>query len=79
MTIEVTPNLVYTVVALFLLAMQVYQHRQLDKARKEIDKLWDQISTFNTMVAIKLLENQKEIAKLNENKKDNTNGVTEKI
>jgi hypothetical protein len=31
------------------------------------------------MVAIKLLENQKEIAKLNENKKDNTNGVTEKI
>ena len=79
MTIEVTTNLVYTVVALFLLAMQVYQHRQLDKARKEIDKLWDQISTFNTMVAIKLLENQKEIAKLNENKKDNTNGVTEKI
>jgi hypothetical protein len=79
MTIEVTPNLVYTAVALFLLIMQVYQHRQLDKARKEIDKLWDQISTFNTMVAIKLLENQKEIAKLNENKKDNTNGVTEKI
>jgi hypothetical protein len=79
MTIEVTPNLVYTVAALFLLVMQVYQHRQLDKARKEIDKLWDQISTFNTMVAIKLLENQKEIAKLNENKKDNTNGVTEKI
>ena len=70
MTIEVTPNLVYTVIALFLLVMQVYQHRQLDKARKEIDKLWDQISTFNTMVAIKLLENQKEIAKLNENKKD---------
>ncbi len=79
MTIEVTPNLVYTVIALFLLVMQVYQHRQLDKARKEIDKLWDQISTFNTMVAIKLLENQKEIAKLNENKKDNTNEVTEKI
>ena len=70
MTIEVTPNLVYTVVALFLLAMQVYQHRQLDKARKEIDKLWDQISTFNTMVAIKLLETQKNIDKLNENKKD---------
>jgi hypothetical protein len=77
MTIEITPNLVYTVVSLFLLAMQVYQHRQLDKARKEIDKLWQQISTWNTMIALKLLENQKELDKLN--KKDNTNGVTEKI
>jgi predicted CDP-diglyceride synthetase/phosphatidate cytidylyltransferase len=77
MTIEITPNLIYTVVAMFLMAMQVYQHRQLDKARKEIDKIWQQISTWNTMIALKLLENQKELDKLN--KKDNTNGVTEKI
>jgi len=77
MTIEITPNLIYTVVAIFLMAMQVYQHRQLDKARKEIDKIWQQISTWNTMIALKLLENQKELDKLN--KKDNTNGVTEKI
>ena len=77
MTIEITPNLIYTVVAIFLMAMQVYQHRQLDKAKKEIDKIWQQISTWNTMIALKLLENQKELDKLN--KKDNTNGVTEKI
>ena len=77
MTIEITPNLIYTVVAMFLMAMQVYQHRQLDKAKKEIDKIWQQISTWNTMIALKLLENQKELDKLN--KKDNTNGVTEKI
>ena len=77
MTIEITPNLIYTVVAIFLMAMQVYQHRQLDKAIKEIDKIWQQISTWNTMIALKLLENQKELDKLN--KKDNTNGVTEKI
>lgn len=77
MTIEVTPNLVYTVVAIFLMAMQVYQHMQLDKARKEIDKLWQQISTWNTMVALKLLENQKELDKLN--KKDNTDESTKKI
>lgn len=77
MTIELTPNLVYTIVAIFLMAMQVYQHWKLDRARKEIDKLWQQISTWNTMIAIKLLENQKELDKLN--KKDNTNGVTEKI
>ena len=77
MTIEITPNLIYTVVAIFLMAMQVYQHRQLDKARKEIDKIWQQISTWNTMIALKLLENQKELDKLN--KKDNINGVTEKI
>ena len=57
--------------ALFILmGLQIRQHIQLEKAKREIDKLWDQISTFNTMVAIKLLENQKEIAKLNENKKD---------
>ena len=71
MTIEITPNLIYTVVAIFLMAMQVYQHRQLDKARKEIDKIWQQISTWNTMIALKLLENQKELDKLN--KIDNTN------
>jgi hypothetical protein len=52
------------------MGLQIRQHIQLEKAKREIDKLWDQISTFNTMVAIKLLENQKEIAKLNENKKD---------
>ena len=55
---------------LILMGLQIRQHIQLEKAKREIDKLWDQISTFNTMVAIKLLENQKEIAKLNENKKD---------
>jgi hypothetical protein len=53
-----------------LLVLQVWQYYKLDKAQKEVDKLWDQISTFNTMVALKLLENQKEIANLKENKKD---------
>ena len=79
MNITLTPEHLLIGALLLLMGLQIHQHIQLEKAKREIDKLWDQISTFNTMVAIKLLENQKEIAKLNENKKDNTNGVTEKI
>ena len=70
MTIDITPETVYMSITCLLLVLQVWQYYQLDKTKKEINKLWDQISTFNTMVALKLLENQKEIAKLNENKKD---------
>ena len=68
MTIEITPENVYMGITCLLLVLQVWQYYQLDKTKKEINKIWDQISTFNTMVALKLLENQKEIAKLNENK-----------
>jgi len=70
MNITLTPEHLLIGALLVLMGLQIRQHIQLEKAKKEIDKLWDQISTFNTMVAIKLLENQKEIAKLNENKKD---------
>lgn len=70
MTLEITPENIYMGVTCLLLVLQVWQYYKLDKAQKEIDKLWDQISTFNTMVALKLLENQKEIANLKENKKD---------
>lgn len=71
MTIEITPENVYMGITCLLLVLQVWQYYQLDKTKKEIKKIWDQISTFNTMVALKLLENQKEIAKLNENKDKN--------
>jgi len=70
MTLEITPENIYMSVTCLLLVLQVWQYYQLDKTKKEIDKVWDQISTFNTMVALKLLENQKEIANLKENKKD---------
>ena len=71
MTINVTTENIYMFVSIFLIVMQVYQQYKLDKTKKEIDRLWDQISTFNTMVALKLLETQKELAKLNENKDKN--------
>jgi hypothetical protein len=70
MTLKITPENIYMGVTCLLLVLQVWQYYQLDKTKKEIDKVWDQISTFNTMVALKLLENQKEIANLKENKKD---------
>jgi hypothetical protein len=59
MTIDITPETVYMGITCLLLVLQVWQYYQLDKTKKEINKLWDQISTFNTMVALKLLENQK--------------------
>jgi hypothetical protein len=68
MNITITAEHVYFFSVMVLMILQIYQHRQLDKANKEIKQLWDQLSTWNTMVALKLLENQKEIAKLNENK-----------
>jgi hypothetical protein len=70
MNITLTPDHLLIGALLFLMGLQIHQHIQLEKAKREIDKLWDQISTFNTMVAIKLLETQKNIDKLNENKKD---------
>jgi hypothetical protein len=69
MNITLTPEHILIGVLLLLMGLQIRQHIQLEKTKREIDKLWDQISTFNTMVALKLLETQKELAKLNENKK----------
>ncbi len=70
MNITLTPENMLVGALLILMALQIRQHIQLEKSKKEINKLWDQITTFNTMVAIKLLENQKNIDKLNEDKKD---------
>jgi len=64
MNITLTPEHMFIGALLVLMGLQIRQHIQLERAKREIDKLWDQISTFNTMVDIKLLENQKEIAKL---------------
>jgi cell division protein FtsX len=54
------------------MGIQIYQNIQLSKTKSEVHKLWDQISTFNTVVAMKLLDTQKEIDKLNN--KENKNG-----
>jgi uncharacterized membrane protein len=70
MNITITTENIYMFVSIFLLIMQVYQQYKLDKAKKEIKQLWDQISTWNTIVALKLLETQKELTNLKENKKD---------
>ena len=68
MDITITNENLYFGSTIFLLILQIYQQFKLDRVKKEIKQLWDQISLFNSMVAIKLLENQKEIDKLKENK-----------
>jgi hypothetical protein len=58
-------------IILLLMGLQIRQHVQLEKTKEEVKKIWDQISVFNTMVAMKLLETQKDIDKLKA-KKDGT-------
>lgn len=70
MTFTLTQEHVNIGVILLLMVMQIIQWRQLSKAQNEIQKLWNQISVWNTMVAMKLLDTQKDIDKLN-NKEDN--------
>lgn len=70
MNIDITPEKVYFGVTFILLILQAKQYLQVEKVRRENEKLWDQISTFTTMVAVKLLEMQQDITKLNENKID---------
>lgn len=70
MNITITPDYVLMAVILLLMGLQIRQHIYLEKVKKDINKLWEQISVFNTMVAMKLLESQKELDKLKENKKD---------
>lgn len=70
MTFTLTQEHVNIGIILLLMVMQIIQWRQLNKAQSEIQKLWNQISVWNTMIAMKFLDTQKEIDKLN-NKEDN--------
>ena len=72
MTFTLTQEHFYLIIILFLMGMQLFQLRQINKAHSEIQKLWNQISVWNTMVAMKLLDTQKEIDILNN--KENNNG-----
>ena len=71
MNIVLTLEHLYVGIILILMGLQIRQHVQLEKAKDEVKKIWDQISVFNTMVAMKLLETQKDIDKL-KTKKDGT-------
>ena len=72
MTFTLTQEHLYIGIILFLMGMQLYQWKQIHKAHSEIQKLWNQISIWNTMVAMKLLDTQKSIDILNN--KENNNG-----
>ncbi len=76
MTFTLNQEHLYLGIILFLMGMQVHQWVKINKLNDEVQKLWDQISTFNTMVAIKLLETQKDIDKLN-NKENNDGEQTQ--
>ena len=77
MILTFTQDHVYIGIILFLMGMQILQWSQINKLKDEVKKLWDQISIWNTMVAMKLLDTQKEIDKLN-NKENNDGEQTQK-
>jgi len=72
MTITLTQENIYIGIILILMGIQILQWKQVNKLKDEVHKLWDQISVWNTMIAIKFLDTQKEIDKLNN--KENNNG-----
>ena len=72
MTFTLNQEHFYIGVILFLLGMQVYQWAKIYKLNDEVQKLWNQISVWNTMIAMKLLDTQKSIDILNN--KENNNG-----
>ena len=72
MTFTLTQEHLYLSIIFILMGIQVFQWIQIYKLKDEVQKLWNQISVFNTMVAIKLLDTQKEIDKLSN--KENNNG-----
>ena len=76
MTITFTQEHVYIGIILLLMVMQITQWKQINKLKDEVSKLWNQISIWNTMVAMKLLDTQKEIDKLN-NKENNDGEQTQ--
>jgi len=76
MTITFTQEQVYVGIILVLMGIQMIQWKQIFNLKSEVQKVWNQISVFNTMVAIKLLDTQKEIDKLN-NKENNDGEQTQ--
>lgn len=76
MTFTLTQEHLYLGVILILMVVQIFQWKQIFTLKSEVQKLWNQISIWNTMVAMKLLDTQKEIDKLN-NKENNDGEQTQ--
>jgi hypothetical protein len=72
MIFTLTQEHLYLGVILILMGIQMFQWKQIFTLKSEVQKLWNQISVWNTMVAMKLLDAQKDIDKLNN--KENNNG-----
>jgi hypothetical protein len=76
MQFTITLEQIYFGIFIFVSLMQVYLIRKIDKntneviyQNKEIQKIWEQIGMMASTIAIKHLELEKEVSKLNENKK----------
>ena len=69
MTFTITETQFYMGIVVLLMVIQIYQQSQIKKLQKESEKLWDQIGTFISTLAIQLTQMQKEIDN-KQNKKD---------
>ena len=56
MTFTLTQEHFYLGIILLLMVIQMFQWKQIFTLKSEVQKLWNQISVWNTMVAMKLLD-----------------------
>jgi hypothetical protein len=69
MTFTITGYQFYIGIVVAIAIVQGYQQAQIRKLQKENAKIWDQIGTFISALALQLIELQKEIDN-KQNKKD---------
>ena len=73
MQFTITSEQLYIGIFIFVSLMQMYLIRKIDKTKdevykqnEEIKKIWEQIGTIASTIAIKHLELEKEVSKLKE-------------
>ena len=61
MTIDITPERVYTLITTVLVGIQLWQQYRINKLEANISQIWVQISILVTSISSKLLDLDKKI------------------
>jgi hypothetical protein len=56
MTLTISTENIYLIVIFFLMIMQIYQWRAINKIKSEIDSIWKQIHTLTINVAAEIIK-----------------------
>jgi len=61
MTFTITDYQFYIGIVVAIILVQAYQQKQIKDLQKDKERLWDQISTFVSAIAIQIVQLQEEI------------------